>query len=170
MPCILIRVHHLRYCFLAPHILYDQAASSTNRDYWGGIMGCSLAYHLGKEGETDIVLLGKSELTSGSTWHAARQTTHSASHYSLARMAVYGTDLYPQLENETGQSCSWHGCGSLRLAYLDAEVDWLHYTASIGRGIGHDMEIIQPDRIRKLYPFYRLDGVKAALHTKRWPC
>ena len=131
----------------------------------GGIMGCSLAYHLCKEGETDNYITGKERTDQWSTWHAAGQITHSVSHYSLARMAAYGTELYPQLENETGQSCSWHGCGSLRLAYLDAEVDWLHYTASIGRGIGHDMEIIQPDRIRKLHPFYRLDGVKAALHT-----
>ena len=131
----------------------------------GGIMGCSLAYHLCKEGDSDIVLLEKGELTSGSTWHAAGQITHSVSHYSLAKMASHGTGLYPQLESETGQSCSWHGCGSLRLAYLDDEVDWLHYTASMGRGIGHDMEIIQPDRIRELHPFYNLDGVKAALHT-----
>ncbi|MCY4219918.1 MAG: FAD-dependent oxidoreductase [Gammaproteobacteria bacterium] len=131
----------------------------------GGIMGCSLAYHLCKEGETDILLLEKGELTSGSTWHAAGQITHSVSHYALAKMAAYGTQLYPQLESETGHSCSWHGCGSLRLAYQNAEVDWLRYTASIGRGIGHDMEIIDPDRIHELHPFYNLDGVKTALHT-----
>ncbi len=131
----------------------------------GGVMGCSLAYHLCKEGETDLLLLEKGELTSGSTWHAAGQITHSVSHYALAKMAAYGTDLYPQLESETGYSCGWHGCGSLRLAYQQAEVDWLHYTASIGRGIGHDMEIIVPGRIHELHPFYNLDGVKAALHT-----
>ena len=70
----------------------------------GGVMGCSLAYHLCKEGETDVVLLEKAELTSGSTWHAAGQITHSVSHYSLAKMAAYGTELYPRLEDETGQS------------------------------------------------------------------
>ena len=56
----------------------------------GGVMGCSLIYHLCKEGETDVVLLEKGELTSGSTWHAAGQITHSVSHYSLAKMAAYG--------------------------------------------------------------------------------
>ncbi|MEO1198718.1 MAG: FAD-dependent oxidoreductase [Pseudomonadota bacterium] len=131
----------------------------------GGIMGCSLAYHLAKEGWNDLVLLEKAELTSGSTWHAAGQITHSVSHYGLAKMAAYGTELYPLLEAETGQSATWHGCGSLRVAYTDDEVDWLHYTLSVGRGLGHEMEIVGPDRIHALHPFYTLDGIKAALHT-----
>lgn len=131
----------------------------------GGVMGCSLAYHLCKEGETDVMLLEKGELTGGSTWHAAGQITHSVSHYSLAKMAAYGTQLYPRLEQETGQSVSWHGCGSLRVAYTDDEVDWIRYTLSVGKGLGHEMEIITPDQIRILHPFYNLDGIKAALHT-----
>ncbi|MEL6219517.1 MAG: FAD-dependent oxidoreductase [Pseudomonadota bacterium] len=131
----------------------------------GGVMGCSLAYHLAHEGWSDVVLLEKAELTSGSTWHAAGQITHSVSHYGLAKMAAYGTALYPRLEAETGQSATWHGCGSLRVAYSQEEVDWLHYTLSVGRGLGHDMEIVGPERIRALHPFYNLDGVKAALHT-----
>ena len=131
----------------------------------GGVMGCSLAYHLCKEGWTDLVLLEKAELTSGSTWHAAGQITHSVSHYGLAKMAAYGTQLYPQLEAETGQSATWHGCGSLRVAYEDAELDWLGYTLSVGKGLGHEMEIVGPERIRELHPFYNLSGIKAALHT-----
>src|SRR5210317_2444521 len=84
----------------------------------GGVMGVGLAYHLAHEGwGSDTVLLEKAELTSGSTWHAAGQITHSVSHYSLAKMAAYGTELYPRLEDETGQSCTWHGSGSLRIAY-----------------------------------------------------
>ncbi len=131
----------------------------------GGVMGCSLAYHLCKEGETDVVLLEKAELTSGSTWHAAGQITHSVSHYSLAKMAAYGTELYPRLEDETGQSCTWHGSGSLRIAYTQDEVDWIKYTLSVGKGLGHHMEIVDPVRIAELHPFYNLDGVKAALYT-----
>ena len=131
----------------------------------GGVMGCSLAYHLCKEGETDVVLLEKAELTSGSTWHAAGQITHSVSHYSLAKMAAYGTELYPRLEDETGQSCTWHGSGSLRIAYTQDEVDWIRYTLSVGKGLGHHMEIVDPVRIAELHPFYNLDGVKAALYT-----
>ena len=131
----------------------------------GGVMGCALAYHLCKEGQTDVILIEKGELTSGSTWHAAGQITHSVSHYGLAKMAAYGTELYPRLEAETGQSCTWHGCGSLRVAYDDAEVDWLNYTLSVGKGLGHEMEIVGPARIRELHPFYNLDGIQAALHT-----
>ena len=131
----------------------------------GGVMGCSLAYHLCKEGEADVLLIEKGELTGGSTWHAAGQITHSVSHYSLAKMAAYGTELYPGLEQETGQSVSWHGCGSLRVAYTDDEVDWIRYTLSVGKGLGHEMEIITPDRIKALHPFYNLEGIKAALHT-----
>ncbi len=131
----------------------------------GGVMGCSLAYHLCKEGETDVVLLEKGELTSGSTWHAAGQITHSVSHYSLAKMAAYGTELYPRLEDETGQSCTWHGSGSLRIAYTPDEVDWIRYTLSVGKGLGHQMEIVGPGRIAELHPFYNLDGVRAALYT-----
>ena len=131
----------------------------------GGVMGCSLAYHLCKQGETDVVLLEKAELTSGSTWHAAGQITHSVSHYSLAKMAAYGTELYPRLEDETGQSCTWHASGSLRIAYTRDEVDWIKYTLSVGKGLGHEMEIVAPERIAELHPFYNLEGVKAALYT-----
>ncbi|MDH3389031.1 MAG: FAD-dependent oxidoreductase, partial [Gammaproteobacteria bacterium] len=86
-------------------------------------------------------------------------------HYSLARMAAYGTELYPRLEDETGQSCTWHGSGSLRIAYTRDEVDWIRYTLSVGKGLGHEMEIVAPERIAELHPFYNLDGVKAALYT-----
>jgi dimethylglycine dehydrogenase len=131
----------------------------------GGIMGVSLLYHLAEEGWSDCLLVEKAELTSGSTWHAAGQMTHSVSNYGLAKIAGYGIDLYPRLEAETEQSVSWHGCGSLRLAYTDDELDWLNYTLSVGRGLGFEMAVIGPEEIRRLHPFYNLDGVKAALHT-----
>ncbi|MEM7057416.1 MAG: FAD-dependent oxidoreductase [Pseudomonadota bacterium] len=132
----------------------------------GGIMGCGLAYHLAHEGWTDVVLLEKAELTSGSTWHAAGQITHSTSSYALGRCVGYNIDLYSRvLEEETGQGVTWHGCGSLRLAYDDDEVDWLKQTISVGRGLGFPMEIVSPEEIRALHPFYNLDGVQAALHT-----
>ena len=133
----------------------------------GGILGCSLAYHLAWEGWSDCVLLEKAELTSGSTWHAAGQVTHSTSSYGLGLMAGYAIELYKTLEHETGQSVNFHDCGSLRLAYTDSELDWLRYTTSIGAALSHPMEIVGPDEIRSLHPFYNLDGVKAALWTRR---
>ncbi len=132
----------------------------------GGIMGCGVAYHLAHEGWTDIVLLEKAELTSGSTWHAAGQITHSTSSYGLGKCVDYNIGLYSgKLELETGQSCTWHGCGSFRLAYTEDEMDWLRQTLSVGTALGFNIELVGPDRIRQLHPFYNLDGVIGALHT-----
>ncbi|MDE0309399.1 MAG: FAD-dependent oxidoreductase [Acidiferrobacterales bacterium] len=132
----------------------------------GGIMGCGLAYHLAHEGMRDSVLFEKSELTSGSTWHAAGQITQSISSVTLGRCVDYNIGLYSRkLESETGVSTSWHGCGSLRLAYTEDERDWLLFTMSVGRSLGFRMEIVGPDRIRQLHPFYNMDGVLCALHT-----
>ncbi|MEO1193571.1 MAG: FAD-dependent oxidoreductase [Pseudomonadota bacterium] len=131
----------------------------------GGIMGASLLYHLAKEGWSDCVLIEKAELTSGSTWHAAGQITHSVSSYSIGRMVGYGIDLYKRIEEETGQSVTFHDCGSFRLAYTDDELDWLRYTLSVGATLGHPMELVDPAFIASKHPFYSLDGVKAALWT-----
>ena len=132
----------------------------------GGVMGCGIAYHLAHEGWTDIVLLEKAELTSGSTWHAAGQITHSTSSFGLGKCVDYNIGLYSgALEKETGQSVTWHGCGSFRLAYTDDEMDWLRQTISVGAALGFPMEIVGPDRIRELHPFYNLEGVIGALHT-----
>ncbi|WP_246660395.1 FAD-dependent oxidoreductase [Nitratireductor sp. XY-223] len=132
----------------------------------GGIMGCGLAYHLAHEGWTDVVLLEKSELTSGSTWHAAGQITHSTSSFGLGKCVDYNIGLYSGgLEAETGQSVTWHGCGSFRLAYSQDEMDWLRHTLSVGRSLGFNIEIVGRDRVAELHPFYNLDGVIGALHT-----
>jgi len=132
----------------------------------GGIMGCGLAYHLAHEGWTDVVLVEKAELTSGSTWHAAGQITHSTSSFSLGKCVGYNIELYSNvLEAETEQSVTWHGCGSLRLAYTEDEVDWLRHTLSVGRSLGFRMELMDPARIAERHPFYNLDGVEAALYT-----
>ena len=132
----------------------------------GGIMGCGLAYHLALEGWRDVILLEKAELTSGSTWHAAGQITRSTSSFGLGKCIDYNIFLYSgALEERTGRHVGWHGCGSLRLAYSDDELDWLRHTLSVGRALGFDMEIVGPQRISRLHPFYNLDGVRAALHT-----
>lgn len=132
----------------------------------GGVMGCGLAYHLAHEGWTDVVLLEKAELTSGSTWHAAGQITHSTSSFGLGKCVDYNIGLYSgALEAETGQAVTWHGCGSFRLAYTEDEMDWLRHTLSVGRSLGFNIELVSPDRVSQLHPFYNLDGVLGALHT-----
>ena len=133
----------------------------------GGVMGVGLAYHLGHEGwGEDTVLLEKAELTSGSTWHAAGQITHSTSSFGLGKCVDYNIGLYSgALEQETGQPVTWHGCGSFRLAYTEDEMDWLRHTLSVGRSLGFNIELVGPAEIAKLHPFYNLDGVIGALHT-----
>lgn len=132
----------------------------------GGVMGCGIAYHLAHEGWSDIVLLEKAELTSGSTWHAAGQITHSTSSFGLGKCVDYNIGLYAgKLEAETGHSVTWHGCGSFRLAYTEDEMDWLRQTLSVGRSLGFNIELVGPAEIARLHPFYNLDGVIGALHT-----
>ena len=131
----------------------------------GGIMGVSLLYHLIKEGWNDIVLVEKGELTSGSTWHAAGQCPHMVGSYNLAKVHLHSTNLYKQLEKETGQATGFHECGSLRLAYKKEDIDWFHYVKGIMDNVGSPAEILSPNEIRKVHPFIRLDGLLAAFHT-----
>jgi dimethylglycine dehydrogenase len=73
--------------------------------------------------------------------------------------------LFRRLEAETGQSVTWHGCGSFRLAYTEDEMDWLRQTLSVGRALGFNIELVGPSGCGQLHPFYNLDGVIGALHT-----
>jgi dimethylglycine dehydrogenase len=131
----------------------------------GGIMGVGLLYHLALEGWSDIVLIEKGELTSGSTWHAAGQCPHFNGSLNMTKVHVYGTELYPQLEKLTGQAVSWHGCGGLRLAQTDEEVNWLKYVEGISKLAGYEGEIIGPNEIKKYHPFLETFGIKAAFRT-----
>ena len=131
----------------------------------GGIMGVSLLYHLTKEGWSDVVLIEKGELTSGSTWHAAGQCPHFVGSYNLAKVHFHSTELYKQLEKETGQSTGWHGCGSLRLAYTQKDLDWFYYVKGILNNVGCSAEIVSTQEIPKIHPFIQLDGIIGGLHT-----
>ena len=133
----------------------------------GGIMGVSLLYHLAKEGWKDLVLIEKGELTSGSTWHAAGQCPHFVGSYNLAKVHHHSTELYKKLERETGQSTGWHGCGSLRLAYQQEDLDWFYYVKGILDNVGSPAEIISTQEILKIHPFIKLDGIIGALHTPK---
>ncbi|WP_120501990.1 FAD-dependent oxidoreductase [Roseovarius sp. EL26] len=133
----------------------------------GGVMGVGLAYHLAHEGwGSEVVLLEKAELTSGSTWHAAGQITHSTSSFGLGKCVDYNIGLYSgALEAETGQAVTWHGCGSFRLAYTEDEMDWLRHTLSVGRSLGFNIELVGPEKVAELHPYYNLEGVIGALYT-----
>ena len=131
----------------------------------GGIMGVALLYHLAEEGCTDVCLIEKGELTSGSTWHAAGQCPSLVGNYNLAKIHAYSNNLYPRLEELTGQYVSWHASGGIRLALTEADLDWFKYMQGISENIGFRMEIIGVDEIRKLNPFFDTSGVLAGAWT-----
>jgi dimethylglycine dehydrogenase len=131
----------------------------------GGIMGVGLLYHLVEEGWSDVVLVEKGELTSGSTWHAAGQCPHFNGSLNLTKMHVYGTELYPRLEALTGVAVSWHGCGGVRLAFSDDEVDWFKYVHGLSRLAGYEAAIVGPNEIKTHHPLVETHDVKAAFVT-----
>ena len=132
----------------------------------GGVMGVGLLYHLAAEGCDDVLLIEKGELTSGSTWHAAGQCPNLVGNYNLARIHEDSISLYTQLEKLTGQSVGWHGCGSVRFALTEQDLDWFHYLRGIAANVGYHMEIIDVAQIRKLNPFVSTEGVLAGAWTR----
>ncbi len=125
----------------------------------GGNMGVGLLYHLAQEGWTDITLLEKGELTSGSTWHAAGLCASFIADYNMSKIHHYANTLYPKLEEMTGQYVSWHGCGGIRFATNDSELDYFKLVAGIADNSGAQMEIVDPAKIKQIVPWIELDGV-----------
>ncbi len=131
----------------------------------GGAMGVGLLYHLTKEGWSDVVLVEKGELTSGSTWHAAGLIPHFIGSLNLAKIHFHGSELYKSLEAETGQATGWHGCGAVRLATNRDEVDWFHAVAAMLRIVGAECHLIGPNEIKRLHPLLDVDGVLLGAYT-----
>ena len=131
----------------------------------GGAMGVGLLYHLALEGWTDVVLVEKGELTSGSTWHAAGQCPHFNGSLNMTRVHLYGTQLYARLEELTGHAVSWHGCGGLRLATTDEEVLWLRHVHGIAKLAGYEAHLLGPSEIAQVHPYLDCSDVKAAFLT-----
>ncbi len=133
----------------------------------GGIIGCSVAYHLSKLGWRDIVLLEKNELTSGTTWHAAGLVeTGGFDYWSLVEMASYSLELYKNLEKETGQSTGYRDVGYLELATNKDQLIGLKRTMEFSRSQGVMTEQISPERVKELWPLATTDDVMAGFITK----
>ncbi len=131
----------------------------------GGALGVGLLYHLTKLGWSDVVLVEKGELTSGSTWHAAGLIPHFIGSLSMAQIHAHGVELYNTLEAETGQATGWHGCGAIRLATNQDEVDWFHQVQGVLDYSGVECHLIGVEEIRRLHPLLETDGVLLGFHT-----
>lgn len=128
----------------------------------GGILGCSIAYHLTKMGERDVTLLEQHSLTDGATWHAAGLVGQLRSSRNVTRMLEQSVEMYRQLEAETGQAVDWHEVGSLRLACSAEREMELKRLTTMAKSFGLPMEIISPARAQELFPLMSIEGVRAA--------
>ena len=130
----------------------------------GGVVGCSVIYHLTKLGWKDVVLIERSELTSGSTWHAAGGFHTLNADTNMAALQGYTIGLYRELEALTGQSCSLHHVGGLTLATTPERMDFLKAARAMHRHMGLDTRLVTPAEIRELSPITNTDGVLGALY------
>jgi len=128
----------------------------------GGVIGCSILYHLAKQGWTDSVLVEQYQLTHGSTWHSAGLVGQLRSSISLTRMMQYSVGLYAELEALTGNDPGWHQLGGLRLASSEPRHEELRRQSSWAKTFGLPMEIVSPREAQELFPPMSTDGVVAA--------
>jgi dimethylglycine dehydrogenase len=118
----------------------------------GGVVGCSVLYHLAKAGWTDVMLIERSELTSGSSWHAAGGFHTLNGDPNVAKLQAYTVQLYKELEEISGQSCSLHLTGGVMLADTPERMDFLRLAHAKGRYLGMDTELITPSEAKAMFP------------------
>lgn len=130
----------------------------------GGISGCSVAYHLAKLGWTDIVLLERKQLTSGTTWHAAGLIGQLRASQNMTRLAKYSADLYAKLEAETGLATGLRQCGSMTVALTAERREEIFRQAALARAFGVDVNELSPREVLDLYPHLEISDVVAGVH------
>ena len=133
----------------------------------GGIIGCSIAYHLAKRGISDVVLLERKKLTCGSTWHAAGLVSMLWPTPYLTSLAKYSHELYASLEDETGQATGYRRIGSLSLARTPERLEELRRTSSMASVFGVESEMIDNERLAELYPGINVDGILGTLYIEK---
>ncbi len=129
----------------------------------GGIVGCSIAYHLTKEGITDVVLLERKQLTSGTTWHAAGLVGQLRATRNLTELAKYTTTLFEGLEKETGQATGFKQNGSISIALTDGRLEELMRGASMAKNFGLDVQVISTGEIKERLPHYNMENVRGGV-------
>jgi glycine cleavage system aminomethyltransferase T/glycine/D-amino acid oxidase-like deaminating enzyme len=130
----------------------------------GGVIGCSVAYHLTRLGLSDIVLLERKQLTSGTTWHAAGLVGQLRQSINMTQLARYTAELYRGLEAETGQATGYRQCGSISLATTAGRMEELRRNASMAKVFGLEVNVVGPDEIHSLYPLANLEDVIGGIH------
>jgi heterotetrameric sarcosine oxidase gamma subunit len=133
----------------------------------GGVIGCSVAYHLAKLGEKDVILLDRSRLTSGTTWHAAGLiVTFGSLSETSTEMRKYTRDLYASLEAETGLSTGFKPVGFIELAADRDRLEEYRRVAAFNRHCGVDVHEIGPRAVKELFPLARTDDILAGFYVK----
>ncbi len=130
----------------------------------GGVIGCSVAYHLAREAKLDVVLLERRQLTSGTTWHAAGLVGQLRASVNMTRLARYTSELYLRLEAETGQATGYRRCGSLSLACGEERLEELKRGASMAKVFGLEVQVLDPAAIQARLPLFQLDDVLGGIH------
>jgi glycine cleavage system aminomethyltransferase T/glycine/D-amino acid oxidase-like deaminating enzyme len=130
----------------------------------GGITGCSIAYHLARRGWTDVLLLDKGALTSGSTWHAAGMVTHFHTSPTVMRMRQYSIALYRELQVEPGAARHWHEVGSLRVASSPDQLGFLRRQVGMARAIGLEVDTVSPEEALRIFPLMARDSLHGAMY------
>ncbi|NNF53436.1 MAG: GcvT family protein [Acidimicrobiales bacterium] len=120
----------------------------------GGVVGCSILYHLTKAGWTDVVLLERAELTSGSTWHSAGGMHTLNGDPNVAKLQQYTIELYEEIEKVSGQDCGIHITGGVMLADTPERMDWLRMSHARGRYLGMETELISVAEAKELLPIF----------------
>jgi len=130
----------------------------------GGISGCSVAYHLAKLGWTDVVLLERRQLTSGTTWHAAGLIGQLRNSQNMTRLAKYSAGLYRRLEEETGVATGLRQVGSITVALTEARREEIYRQVTLARALDVEVNEISPAEAKAMYPHLNIAGVVGAVH------
>jgi dimethylglycine dehydrogenase len=129
----------------------------------GGINGVSALYHLAKKGWTDVALVERKELTSGSTWHAAGLLPLFNMSYSVGQLHKYAVHLYPSLEEETGLTVGFSRVSNIRLATNRDRMDEYHQYAGVAATIGVDVNFLTPEQVKEVWPLCNIEGLVGAI-------
>ncbi len=129
----------------------------------GGVVGVSTLYHLAKKGWSDVVLVERNELTSGSTWHAAGLLPLFNLSYSVGQIHKYSVRFYQELAEDTGMDTGFRKVSNVRLARTRDRWDEYMYYAGIARTLGIDVKMLSPEEIKALWPYVEVDGLIGAI-------